>query len=68
MALPVPDTRTIYDLNLHETITLNLSLVKVMRVPSGWLYTTRVEGSQTPVQTFVPYCEKEASKERRGRA
>lgn len=49
------DTRTIYDLGLHETLTLKFSLIKVMRVPSGWLYTTPYAGGT--IQTFVPYEE-----------
>ena len=55
------DNRTIYDLKLHETLTSTHSMIRVMRVASGWIYTTRTEGSQMPIQTFVPYCEKDAA-------
>ena len=62
------DNRTIYDLKLHETVTITSTGIRVMRVPSGWLYTSKIEGQPMPLQTFVPYCEKEIASERRGRA
>ena len=54
--IEIPETKTIYDLQLHETVDIEGAIV--MRVPGGWLY-SMVESFQDanivlpPV--FVPF-------------
>jgi len=55
--------KTIYDLKLHESITLENGVTKVIRVPGGWIYTNSwVEYGgldNTPAvglsSVFIPY-------------
>ncbi|MDM1033807.1 hypothetical protein HX017_15405 [Myroides marinus] len=52
------DEKTIYDLKLHEAITLNVKIngdkqmtIMVTRVPGGFLY----HANDLDMQTFVPF-------------
>lgn len=54
--------KTIYDLDLHEAINIQVFISKgegtyinysVMRVPGGWLYRTALNGH--PLINFVPF-------------
>ena len=45
------DKKSIYDLKLHETTTIDEPFIKIMRVPKGWIYTN----TQLKISTFVKY-------------
>ena len=53
------EEKTIYDLELHELLLIDntLAYVKsVMRVPGGWIYSTK-RNNEHEVSVFVPYSE-----------
>lgn len=52
----VETTKSIYEMGLHEAIPVQETgdgITMVIRVPGGWLYVIRVDGSGI-AQTFVP--------------
>ncbi len=53
--------RTIYDMKLHETMSIGDNY-SVLRVAGGWIYRT-VRGD-TPALTFVPYHSEFQNKEK----
>lgn len=62
--------KTIYDLCLHETLTINSPLTGLMfiiRVPGGWIYISPRLDSGSMNSTFIPYnnefCSQDKPKE-----
>jgi hypothetical protein len=47
--------KTVYNMELHESLYVNKSKVYVLRVPGGWIYRSVRNGSDV----FVPYCSKQ---------
>jgi len=57
------EEKTIWDLELHETICID-DLTEAMKVPGGWIYYTYYPGNPDHIKTtvFVPWQPKQETK------
>ena len=49
--------KDIYELKLHESISVNKDRNIILRVPNGWIYSFFIENTSTHQTCFVPYNE-----------
>ena len=51
------DEKSIYELHLHEVMWIDRYALKIMRVPTGFIYTSLADKGKTISQVCVPYLE-----------